>query len=506
MPTTVLRTRDGQLDASDRKAFDDLKARLQAGPAKVLIHLHGGLVSQKSGEAIAAALSGTGDHSYQAPADYEQVYVVWRTGAFETIRTNWKDLFENDRLYRALLKRLIGYVSSKVAVADGSGRSVGLAAGLSPAEIERRMRSGGDAPFADLDEAAGEPDGRATVGGEITDTQVRGEFGVLLQQSPDFTGAVEDIAAAVSWDTEGRSLVTDHGDPVQGRQSLARMRADVRLKLETAPEADDGRGLLASAALLKKLVGHGIAIAVRVIRRLRQGRGHGVHATIVEELLRELYGDLVGSAIWGMIKKDAYDHFADGKLGAELVDALSGGDHSLVVVGHSAGSIWASALLTRAAGAKGFPDFALLLLAPAVRMNEFADAVANGRHLLRTFRIFAMSDPLERVDAVLGHGTGAIYPASLLYLVSGLFELTDGVAAPDAPLLGMQRFLGRAPEWLPQGDERDAVTAVQTYIGAVANFAVWAKASGGAGLSSGSTSHGGFDDDVTTLASVHSFL
>lgn len=506
MPITILRTRDGLLDAADQPAFDDLAARLALAPAKVLIHLHGGLVAQKSGEAVAKALSGTGDHSYGAPAAYEQVYVVWRTGAFETIRTNWQDLFQNDRLYRALLKKLLGFVSSKVGVIDAGGRSVGLTAGLSNAEIERRLRSGGDAPFADLDVASGEPEGRAVVGDDANEAQVRSEFAITLQQSGEFSAAVEDLAAAIDWDVEGRSIVADHGDPVRGRQSLARLRIKVRGELEAAPATDEGRGLIASAALLKRLVAHGVTIAVRVIERLRSGRGHGVHATIVEELVRELYGDLVGASVWGMMKKDAYDHFDDGHLGASLVEALATQPHSLVVVGHSAGSIWASAMMERASQQPGFPKFALALLAPAVRMTEFAAALSVGKDLVRVFRVFAMADPLERADAVLGKGTGAIYPSSLLYLVSGLFEETDGAAAVDAPLLGMQRFLARPPEWLRDGAEEAAVAAVRSYAGGIANSAVYAKVSGGAGLSSDAISHGAFDDDPATLASVHSLL
>ena len=130
MPTTILRTSDGRLDTTDRAALEALKQRLQQGQTSILLHLHGGLVSQANGEAVAAALSGTGELSYNAPAAYEQIYIVWRTGALETIRANWQDLFHNDRLYRALFKKLIGYVSSKVVNADSGGRSVGLSSGI----------------------------------------------------------------------------------------------------------------------------------------------------------------------------------------------------------------------------------------------------------------------------------------------------------------------------------------------------------------------------------------
>src|SRR5262249_13839517 len=125
MPTTVLRTRNGVLDLDDRQSFDNLKVRLAAGPIKVLLHLHGGLVNQAAGEPAAARLSGLGPAAFNAPADWEQIYVVWRTGAFETIRTNWLDLASNDRLYRALIKRLFGFLSGKLRLSDGTGRSAG---------------------------------------------------------------------------------------------------------------------------------------------------------------------------------------------------------------------------------------------------------------------------------------------------------------------------------------------------------------------------------------------
>lgn len=507
MPTTILHTSDGKLDAGDRQALDALKARLGAAPSKVLLHLHGGLVAQADGEAVAHALSGNGPQAFNAEADYEQIYVVWRTGALETIRTNWQDLFQNDRLYRALFKHLIGYVSSKIGAEDGSGRSVGLATGLSPAEIERRMNSGADAPFADLDRAVPEePAARALRLPLVTDVEIRGEFGAALQMSAEFSRAIEDLAAAVSWDASGRSATEPHGNAALGRQSLARLQRDVREELETARQTPEGRGLITSAVVLKAMVKHGVAIAIRVIRRLRNGRSHGVHATIVEELARELYGDLIGSAIWGMMKKDAGDHFSISSLGTELIEALAGHPHRIVVTAHSAGSIWASAMLLAAASKVGFPKVDLILLAPAVRVREFAEAVDKARPLIARFRMFTMRDELERADAVLGRGTGAIYPSSLLYLVSGLFEESDGEAAPDAPLLGMERFLNRSPEWLEDAQEIAAITAIRNFLAGIPDSAIYSKASGAAGLSTDATTHGDFDNNALTLASVRELL
>ncbi len=507
MPVTILRTANGVLDAVDQPALDTLQQRLTTDSKKILLHLHGGLVSQSNGEAVAAALSGSGPLSYNAGGDYEQIYVVWRTGALETIRINWQDLFNNDQLYRTLFKRLIAYVAGKVIGTEPIGRSVGLAAGLSQAEIERRMTSTDDEPFADLDRMAeADPIGRSVITKQISDQQIEAEFKLVLQSSRDFTSVAEDIAASMDWSSEGRSgAAPPHGDAARGKLSLARLSDGVQAELKGERDAA-GRGLITSATTLMALIRHATSIAKRVIGRLRNGRGHGIHATIVEEILRELYGDRVGSTIWGMMKTDASDHFGQGKLGSALLDLVAGSNHQLIITGHSAGSIWASAFLRAAAKASAFPQVKLVLLAPAVRIIEFAAALDEARQLVSTLRIFTMYDSLEKQDPVMGKGTGAIYPSSLLYLVSGLFETTDGSAAPDAPILGMERFIGRDPGWLNDPAEEQAINTVRTYLAGVANSVVYSQSNAGAGLSTDAISHGGFDNNPLTLASVNSLL
>jgi hypothetical protein len=511
MPTTVLRTRDGVLDNEDRQTFQSLATRLGAGPAKVLLHLHGGLINQASGEAIAARLSGSGPAAFNAPADWEQVYVVWRTGVFETLRTNWLDLAQNDRLYRALLKRLLGFLSGKLRLSDPVGRSVAETTGLSPAEIDARLSSTSDHPFADIDAALarGRPEGRGAQVEDRPDADIEDEFETVLQSDPEFTGAVDDIDAALNPVSEGRGGTAGHGDAAAGAQSLRRLNPATRDELQGAVPEALGRGLFTSAALLKKLVKHGSAIALRVIGRYRNGREHGFQATIVEEILRELYGDLIGAAIWGMMKKDAADHFKAGALGSDLLGALTKvPERRLLITSHSAGAIWASELLRAAAAMPNKPKIDLVFLAPAVRVSHFADMLKSGTPLVFRFRLFAMSDALERTDPVLGPGTGFVYPSSLLYLVSGLFEETKTEAAVDAPILGMQRFfaVGQTTGWIKESAEREALGSVNDFLARYPNSAVYSKTNDGAGRSTEATSHGGFDDDRLTLESVATFF
>jgi hypothetical protein len=502
MDGTILHTRNGRLDSADRPRFDELLVRLGQSPKDVLIHLHGGLVDEKDGEAIARRLMGTGDEAYRAPADWEQVYIVWRTGPFETIRTNWRDLADNDRLYKALRDRLLGFLSSKLLTADG--RSVAAATGLSPAEIKARLASGSDAPFADIDALAADPGGGRGLAIDDEDEQtLNEEFTISLQSDPEFTGAVEDIDAALNPVREGRGLTSGLGDEAAGRAILRRLGSDVSNELEAQVAVAEGRGVFTSTVLLKELITHGAAIMYRVYRRFRTGRDHGFHATIVEELLRELYGDRVGSAVWSMMKQDAADHFRDDGFGAELLNALAAGGHRVRLVGHSAGAIWVTEALRKAPAGV---TYRVGLLAPAVRTNLFAEMLASSSAAIAQFRLFGMSDRVERKDPVLGKGFGAIYPSSLLYLVSGLFEERGSDALVDAPLLGLHRFHGGVPAWLSEADERSALQEVQTFLGGFPQAAIWSRVDGGPGLSTQATSHGGIDGDRPTLDSVMHLL
>ena len=61
---------------------------------------------------------------------------------------------------------------------------------------------------------------------------------------------------------------------------------------------------------------------------------------------------------------------------------------------------------------------ALLFLAPASRIQLFADVITSHGRRLGNFRMFTMSDALERKDRLVP----VIYPHSLLYFISGVLE------------------------------------------------------------------------------------
>jgi hypothetical protein len=381
-------------------------------------------------------------------------------------------------------------------------------AGLSPAEIRARLEARTDAPFADLDAMAGaDRRGRAAEVTELSRFDFEQQLSAILHSDRDFTEAAADISAAIA-PSVGRA--SDHGDPRGGAPMLARLDGAVQAELEAqvaaAPDGAGGRAGLVSLGTLKSLVSHALKIGWRVYQRVRTGRDHGTHATIVEEILRELYANLIGGTIWQGMKEDAAAHFAGGGAGAMLLDAIeAAAKRPILLVGHSAGAIWASEMLLEMARRKSKVKVDLVLLAPAVRGRLFAEAIAAAAGQIERFRMFCMGDARERLDPVMGKGTGFLYPSSLLYLVSGLFEADGDADAVDAPLLGLERF--RKWQGGALGPAEDAAAgAIRAFLAGKDHAEVYAEEDSGAGRRSDGRSHGGMDDDTGTLESVATFF
>lgn len=245
------------------------------------------------------------------------------------------------------------------------------------------------------------------------------------------------------------------------------------------------------------LVKHAGSVAWRCIKRFRAQRDHGFHATIVEELCREIYVDFVGAKVWGMMVKDAADHFRKGRLGEALLLMLGRvpPPDRIILSGHSAGSIWASRMLLRMQAMQLDRQVKLLLLAPAVRQDLFAEVIKTAGARIEACHMFTMTDELERRDAVLGHDKGYIYPSSLLYCISGLFEKQGGKAYVDAPLLGMRRFADA--DWLEPAETSNEQT-ISAFFKTMPNSLVTSPTPGVCEADC----HGCFDDDPTTLASA----
>ena len=220
------------LDDHDRPKLEAFCKRVQNGAPRILLHLHGGLVDKTAAEKIADRLSGAGLTAYNAPNDWEQVYVVWRTGAFETLRKNWRDLAKNDRLYNALLRKLLELLSKEVAGSIPGARGGRLQNGLTLEEIDLRLKSEKDAPFADLDGLfASSPHGR---GLERSDADIQADLEFALARDQELEAAALDIAASieVGKNPEGSRDATAGGDPEVGSRSFSNLDASIRAELD----------------------------------------------------------------------------------------------------------------------------------------------------------------------------------------------------------------------------------------------------------------------------------
>lgn len=184
-----------------------------------------------------------------------------------------------------------------------------------------------------------------------------------------------------------------------------------------------------------------------------------------------------GSAVWGEMKQNA-DAISAGEGGAVLLYQTwkkAGLDPTKVrlhLIGHSAGAIVHSWIVSRLKW-----EFSTLnLMAPACRRDLFEQCVVpalkDGQ--LKQYNQFHMSDDIEQKDNTCEPILG--YSRSLLYLVSQSFE-----KGTITPILGMEKYFSGT-----QG------------ISGLKNVRVYTAP----GPDTRSTTHGGFDDDPTTMSTV----
>jgi hypothetical protein len=128
-----------------------------------------------------------------------------------------------------------------------------------------------------------------------------------------------------------------------------------------------------------------------------------------------------------------------------------------------------------------------VFLAPACTSEHFANVLNGHDKLIDRFRMFTMDDAHESADRVLG----AVYPRSLLFLVSGLLEV-DGGESRCVPLAGLARYLS-GPE-----HAKEYVRAVRQFISADGQHRLVTSpspADAPVGMRAGAVSHGAFDND-----------
>lgn len=136
----------------------------------------------------------------------------------------------------------------------------------------------------------------------------------------------------------------------------------------------DEKGL----AISTTIVVAGLRVIMRALKRFANGRDHGLYTTVVEEVVERIKGDIIsGEYVETYDTQDAFEGSEDFAGGNALLDEINklwkkGKHPRLILIGHSAGSVFICNLLINAA--KVLPDdikFEVVFLAPACSFGLF---------------------------------------------------------------------------------------------------------------------------------------
>ncbi|MDB5584447.1 MAG: hypothetical protein JWR80_9623 [Bradyrhizobium sp.] len=461
----------GQISAASRETLANAVKTFGATDPNgtLVIHFHGGLVNHTNADAIAARLGPEYASSSAFP-----VFVIWQTGLLETLRNNWTEVFSKE-FFEGVLERVLQFLVGKAEQPPGAkGAPLQI---KHPRDIRQEIskRAMGEEPF-----------GAYPTQPQSADWELKA---VEQRQFEDAIGRDAKISAAT--------------EQLVGGDDIEQFEPELRNEVASA-RADREKG--SRSALTAIALGVGLKALMGTLRRFHRGRGHGLYPTAFEEVAKAIFpAELLGRFAWGAMKQDTKDAFGTDHEtfgGSALLHEIEqiwqkGGRPRVILVGHSAGSIFVCEMLKAAAknAALAGLKFEIVLLAPACTFKLLDDTLTLAPHQIADFRCFAMSDELEQKDSLIK----GIYPRSLLYFVSGVLE-----NEADEPLVGMHRFHTRTP---PFDDEAfPNIKRVLDHLQAHQNGWVWSLSSSGEGLNTECTTHGGFDDEKTTIESIKYFI
>ncbi|MFJ4292809.1 hypothetical protein ACIP1U_23945 [Cupriavidus sp. NPDC089707] len=495
----VLHSSNGRFSADTSSRLGDVSRILREAHARgaasgLVMHFHGGLNSEAVGRAIAEKLT----PRYLEAGGYP-LFFVWESGAWESIRNNLSDVL-SDPAFRELVKKVAEWSVKKL------GGRLGLKGGPGQAINEREFRKEFDAWFDGLQPSppvplgeAATPAGGFKAAGGVNEDDLAAEIEVELDSDPEFQDTIQRLHNA------------GPGDRVKTKGAgNAEVPERVLIDSDALQELFPGRTAATKGALVWLSVAKFVAkLVMRVIKRHATGRAHGMYCTVVEEVLRSAYMDKVGAVMWNQMKKDTLDSFGTDAdcCGSAVVNVLSelkaeGKTFSkITLVAHSTGALYICDFLDKISTVEPDLGFNIIFLAPAVRHDRLAAALQAHQARIANFRLFGMSDDLESNDNMVP----ILYPRSLLYFVSGLLEGRTNddngwEGEVDAPVVGMQRYLGNGEVF----NEKDFpyVASVGRYLANRPDTAIWSESGIGDGRNSRSRKHGDFDDDPDTVASV----
>lgn len=484
--------------------------RQAPGDPHLVIHMHGGLVSTSNGRATALRLAGPPPAGIADPS-YEQLSIVWGSGAFETVMTNFRELI-NDQLFDRVLKKVLQWASGRVLDLGSGTRSIGT--GLPSPKIENDVDSArqdvdantAPSPLAIPELAKSE----IVAPGGVQDPDAEAELAELLESDNtllDLSNAIDAELRKEEFASKRAGITATSRQAAE--QTVKRLNDDFvqAYQAEVAGAGSQRRSSLGWVAL-KTIVKQAIKAGFAVVKRYMNGRQHDFYPTVFEEVARHFVAGKLASGIWAFMKQDTADHFKPGGAGTDLLQKLSALNASLdegrrlriTLLGHSAGCIFAGEMLKamKPSGAGLDLDPAdVILLAPAVDFESFAKVLDMAENRINRLAMFTMDDTHEKEDRLLG----AFYPRSLLYMISGTLEF-DQI---DDPILGMDRFhrVNQSGMKYTQA-EQQALSRVRQFMNGAKAEMFWAVTPGSAPVTerSHATKHGDFDNDPETLKSI----
>ncbi|MEK7432064.1 MAG: alpha/beta hydrolase [Cyanobacteriota bacterium] len=262
--------------------------------------------------------------------------------------------------------------------------------------------------------------------------------------------------------------------------------------LEVSQDENDNMGIFSTGIIIQKC----IDILKNIISRFQQKKDHGIYVTTIEEILRALYLDALGTEFWNTMKNDTKECFNENKqyAGTNFLEKLNNikniENKKITLIGHSTGAVYICNFL-EAINKNKYNNlnnikFDIIFLAPACTFEKFNETIRFEKNI-RNLRIFGMKDEFETKDAI----ASIIYPYSLLYFVSGLLE-----NEPDTPLLGMRKY----HENTYPNDKN--IEKVKNYLNNKNYSSIWSDENQEEGKRSLAKHHGGFPSEPSTLESI----
>ncbi len=375
-------------DSSSQEALQTIVTKSRSH--KVVLHFHGGLVPEEAAIQEHERLG----RMYQQ-AGYLPVFCVWRTGVLEILRGNYLKIASSvffQTIFDWTMRCLIGF------------SQVGKGFGQVATRIV--LESGFEDACSQFDTKGPLHINKTASIEQCSERELPRECSVIDLIKDDKIWLTNDLQESLN------------------------------------PDANKGKVI---GGVIWSRLAKGIArICFAVWNRKKHNRDHGLHATLIEEIIREFSNERFRNAIWIGIKDKAQNMVSTTGTCHFLVKKLVEETEIVTLVGHSAGSIPICHL------AKEFgPQIDnIVLFAPACRSDLYLDAVSSNKNSLDRVRVFTMSDELEKADTMLKGlvlGDRYIYPRSLLYFVSGVLE-----SEADDRILGMERFMQDPPFNEPQ--------------------------------------------------------